>query len=144
MARRGKIVDESTDIYGDCIVRSRHKVANALDMSKILDIPISHEWKAGDFISRGEKLPPLLRGENYSACTYTMRDRAFGDILKIIVEKLSAHKEIVVDFVLSGGRVEIYFQLNGRENVGDSLGPDLLIAIGMLRIELQIEVFPNF
>jgi hypothetical protein len=56
---------------------------------------------------------------------------------------LSGVRKDLNEFTRRSGRVEIYLQLDGRENVGDVLSPSLLKAISDLGAELHIEVFPN-
>ncbi|MNN74648.1 hypothetical protein D3C81_1908700 [compost metagenome] len=110
-----------------------------MDLSKILGIPASYEWKADDIRPNGSR-----RRENYISCKYQINDREFSALLRNIVKSLYMSKSALQEFIASGGRVEIYLQLNGTVNVGDELEPDLLTSIGEAQINLQIEVFPNY
>jgi len=42
-----------------------------------------------------------------------------------------------------GGTLSLYFDLDGRQNIGDVFSPGLLGRLAALGIELGIEVFPN-
>lgn len=143
MAEGAWIVTDADNVFGTLSIRLRHNSASVVELSRLLGMPTAHEWRATDVLYRGPKLPSRPRGQNYWASEFVLRAREFADAIRDVVEALVVHREALGAFTMSGGRIELCLQLNGKHNSGDCLGPDLLGLIGALGVEFQIEVFPN-
>lgn len=74
----------------------------------------------------------------------TIGRRDFFSDLEKLVEKLSPHKRAFTRFVGQGGTIEVIIELAGDVNIGDSISWRSLAALSGLKIDLGIEVFPEF
>lgn len=133
----------SSSEYGSIDIRLRHPSQSVTQLARAIGRPTSYEWEATDLLDRGPDLPPKPRGENYWCAKTKLTRGSFADALQSILTDLSGVRKDLNEFTRRSGRVEIYLQLDGRENVGDVLSPSLLKAISDLGAELHIEVFPN-
>lgn len=125
-------------------VRLRDQSSSVTELSRLLGLPTSQEWSASDLLRRGPNFLPRERGENYWSSDAVLEDRGFESAISRIVETLNRHQERMAAFTAGGGKLEVYLQLNGEVNAGDSLPANLLRLLGELGAELQIEVFPHF
>lgn len=70
-------------------------------------------------------------------------EEGFKKHLVIVIDRLLAEEETLHAFRLSGGKIEIYLQLPGSVNNGDTIDSMFLKTMGELGIDLLIEVFPG-
>ena len=56
--------------------------------------------------------------------------------------EIEQRKTFVSNFIADGGRISIYFHLDGASNIGDELSPQSLARLAKLGVFLEIEVFP--
>ena len=70
-------------------------------------------------------------------------EEGFTKHLMGAIDRLLAEEETLHAFRLSGGKIEIYLQLPGSVNNGDTIDSILLKTMGELGIDLLIEVFPG-
>jgi hypothetical protein len=69
--------------------------------------------------------------------------RFFADVIKLI-DKLEPHKAFLIEIEKSGGSLCIVLDLPGDVNIGDVFSWREMTRLCALRIELSIEVFPEF
>jgi hypothetical protein len=67
----------------------------------------------------------------------------FADVVKLI-DRLEPHKDFLHEIVSIGGRISLIVHLPGDTNIGSSFHWRDMVRLGDLRIDLGIEVFPNF
>ena len=67
----------------------------------------------------------------------------FTDVVKI-VDRLEPHKDFLLKITEEGGTIDLIVHLPGDVNIGDSLSWRQLARLSALRIDLGIEVFPDF
>jgi len=68
-------------------------------------------------------------------------EAGFSNELEATVARLLQAQDHIRDLKTSGGKVEIYLQLSGSINNGDSIDSALLKKIGELGVDLLVEVF---
>jgi hypothetical protein len=129
--------------YGAITIKLRHPSLELEELVAAIDLPTSQNWRADDVLYRGDKLPSRLRGENYWCSKKKLHEGVFSDELNIFITKLWNEKDRVIEFCKAGGKVEIYLQLDGKKNVGDSISNSMLRKISELGAELDVETFPN-
>lgn len=67
----------------------------------------------------------------------------FSESLRFIVDKLVSEENHLRELKESGGKAELYLQLPGSVNNGDTIESKLIKKIGDLGIDLLVEVFPG-
>lgn len=70
--------------------------------------------------------------------------REFFDEVSVLANRLYPHKEFLSKIVDSGGSVEIVVHLPGDTNIGWTMPWAELATLAELKIDLGIEVFPDF
>lgn len=65
------------------------------------------------------------------------------DYIEKIYEEIALKTESLAPFFESGGSLELYVSLFGARNFGFILNPDLLSRLGLARIELQLDIYPE-
>src|SRR5712692_4525972 len=73
---------------------------------------------------------------------YRGNSRNFFKKVDRLAHRLKPHKAFLHEISASGGKSEIYIQLPGTLNVGDSLDPRTLGLLAELNVLLSVEVFP--
>lgn len=132
------------DFFGSLAVQLRHSSNSITGISRLIGMPTTRTWNASDVLDRGPNLPPRLRGENFWASDMELLDRSYASMIGEVILQLQKLKSELAEFVLSGGKLELYLMLNGKMNVGDRLSCELLRSLAELNADLDVEVFPNF
>jgi len=70
--------------------------------------------------------------------------RYFFESIPSIMEKLEGKKLFINDLNETGGSVELIFHLDGASYIGDTISWELLARMGKLKINMGVEVFPEF
>jgi hypothetical protein len=130
--------------FGTLILRLRHPIREVAELGAMFGLPTASAWLASDVYDRGPDLPARVRGENYWSANIELDRRSFSDALSDVVRRLHECAKELSDFTQTGGVIAVYFQFNGKRNVGDVLAPELLSQLADMRVELHIEVFPQF
>jgi hypothetical protein len=103
-------------------------------------------WKSGELLTfpsgRVLKTPKKDSYWCYSE-HYEGRSKNFFRRVGRLANRLKLHKIFLQKITESGGRCEIYVQLPGAKNIGDSLSPKALQLLADLDILLSVEVFPD-
>ncbi len=85
-----------------------------------------------------------IHDTSYWVCRLEFEPRTgFLGELRRAVDLLSRCEAELRDLAATGGRIELYVQLTGWINNGDSIGPPLLRAMADLGVTLSIEVLAN-
>jgi hypothetical protein len=94
--------------------------------------------------SSGDVLPGLHKDSVWSVDFGVGKNRRFlSDIAKLI-EKLEPHKVFLHEIVNGGGSINLIVSLPGDVNIGDNFHGQDMARLCALRIDLGIEVFPDF
>ncbi len=130
---------------GIVLLRFRHPTKDLTFYSSLLAMPCSRSWIAG--APRQTPTGNALPG-TYSESYWTSRlefpcESGFSEKILYIVDKLSKEEKNLRDHKASGGKIEIYLQLPGSINNGDTIESELLKKIGYLGIDLLVEIFPG-
>lgn len=104
-------------------------------------------WKAGEpRVALNGRVLKGIYTENLWSCLekYEGTSRNFFKRVDSIACRLKPHRAFLRKVSATGGRCEMYVQLSGATNIGDSLHPPTLRLLGGLYILLSIEVFPSW
>jgi hypothetical protein len=92
----------------------------------------------------GKALPGVHEVSAWSHWFSVERNRRFFmDVVKVI-DRLEPHKDFLLKIVNDGGTIDLIVQLPGDVNIGDSLPWREIARLCALRINLGVEVFPDF
>ena len=70
--------------------------------------------------------------------------RSFFDEVMNLVARLEPHAGLLNEVVKTGGTIELIVNLDGHNNIGDTLPSSQMARLIRLNIGLGIEVFPEF
>jgi len=129
----------------DLLLRFFHPSLDPRVISDLLKLKPRRSWKAGDQAEgvNGELLK-FKHKDSYWSYSISRDDRIFSEEINKTLEMLSPHKKFLSRFTKQGGRINLYLQLPGDTNVGSRLNSDIIAKMANLRVEFDIEVFPNF
>lgn len=130
---------------GFVLVRFWHPTRDLAFLSSLLSMPCFRSWTAGS--SRETPLGDQLNG-TYSDSYWTSQlefpgEAGFREKLVLAIDRLMRVKKNIHEFKSSGGKIEIYLQLTGSINNGDTIESALIKTMGELGVDLLIEVFPD-
>jgi hypothetical protein len=92
----------------------------------------------------GKSLLSTYKESEWSHWFRVERNRLFFlDVVKII-DRLELHKDFLSEIVDDGGTIDLIVNLPGDVNIGDSFRWHDMARLSALRIDLGIEVFPEF
>jgi hypothetical protein len=128
------------------ILQVRHPDIEAERISREFGLSPHACYTAGKVrvLPNGRILPGLATESSWNHIYDYSGDARPKDSLLNVVTFLEQHKVFLRKITLQGGTVELYVQLPGDTNIGDTLPWDLLGRMGNLRVSLSVEVFPNF
>ena len=93
---------------------------------------------------KGASLPGVYRESTWSHWFNVQRNRLFFQDVTKLVETLEPHKQFLHELADQGGTVDLIVNLPGDINIGDDFGWRDMARLVALRIDLGIEVFPDF
>jgi hypothetical protein len=129
------------------IFRITHPTADPAELTSALGMEPNRTWKVGERkkAPNGRELEGIV-SESFWSCgdKYLGQDRRFFDEVNRLTLHLKPHKAYLQNLFEAGGKCEIYVQLPGSVNIGDSLAPQTLRLLAELGILLSIEVFPDW
>ncbi len=71
------------------------------------------------------------------------RSKRFSIVVDEYLTILEAARDYVRNLIASGGTVRMAVHLPGQGNIGDSLEPSALVRMGLLGVDLSVEVIPD-
>jgi hypothetical protein len=105
---------------------------------------LSHRVGKPRMTPKGGPLPGLYRESAWSHWFRVERNRLFfADVVKLI-DRLEPHKNFLHEIVSGGGRISLIIHLPGDTNIGSTFHWQDMARLAALRINLGIEVFPDF
>lgn len=124
----------------------RHPAINPDVITRTLQIEPTRAAMVGTLMKtpKGEVLRGRHRDSVWSCTLRLARNRFFFREVVDLIEKLEPHKDFLVGLTESGGTATVTIDLPGDTNIGDVLPWRQVARLGALRIELGIEVFPEF
>lgn len=130
---------------GFVLLRFWHPTRDLNFYSSLLSMPCFRSWKKGT--PRQTPTGRTLAG-TYSESYWSSRmefpcKTGFSESLRFIVDKLVSEENHLRELKESGGKAELYLQLPGSVNNGDTIESKLIKKIGDLGIDLLVEVFPG-
>jgi hypothetical protein len=93
---------------------------------------------------RGTILPGLHKDSVWSHSFRAERNRFFFSDAVSLIGRLESHKALLVEIDKSGGSISLIVDLPGDTNIGDVFPWREMARLSALRINLGIEVFPEF
>ncbi len=105
---------------------------------------LSHLAGSPRMTPKATPLPGVYRESAWSHWFRVERNRLFfADVVKLI-DRLEPHKNFLHEIVDGGGAIDLIVNLPGDTNIGDSFRWRDMARLAALRIDLGIEVFPDF
>lgn len=92
----------------------------------------------------GKPLPSVYRESVWSHWYDTKQNRRFFSDVTKLIDRLEPHKAFLIEIGKSGGSIGLIVELPGDVNIGDSIPWREMARLCALRIDLGIEVFPDF
>jgi hypothetical protein len=133
--------------YYKVIFRIRHPSIDPSALTRRFAMKPSRSWKVGKL----RRLPNgrVLKTRNTDSLwsyseRYEGRSKRFFKRVERLADRLKRHKILLHEISASGGRCEMYVQLPGAKNAGDTVQPATLRLLADLNIRLSIEVFPDW
>ena len=130
---------------GQILLRFKHPTRDLAFLASVLSMPCSISWVAGSprQTPRGDSLPGIRSDSYWTSKLKYPCENGFQEQLIYIIDRLARAKIDFHEFKVSGGRIEIYFQLPGSKNNGDTIESICLKTLGEMGVDLLIEVFPG-
>lgn len=91
----------------------------------------------------GGYLPGLYKNSYWCTSLEFPGENPFGEQLQKAIAHLVGIEKTANEIKSSGGRVEVYLQLTGLTNNGDTIDSEQLKILGNLGVDLLVEVFPD-
>lgn len=132
------------DEYGVLIFRLRHNELDVDELGNKTGFEVALSWRSDDLQDRGPDLPPRKRGENFWSSKFPLPEREFSNHINRILDAIKNHQTAFSEFVEAGGKIQIYLQLKGKKNIGDTISSNMAKDLYSLGVDLGIEVFPNY
>lgn len=128
------------------ILLIRHPSIDPSAITNQLGLNPSQFWRQGDqrTTPKGKVLPGAYSYTSWSYCFDFSGERSFFHSLKILLENLEQHKLFFEKITFEGGQIYLNINLRGDENIGDVISWQIMEKLGVLKINLGVEVFPNF
>ena len=128
---------------GSILIRFRHPSRDLTFLSSLLGLSCSRNWKSGSprQTPTGSPLSGTYPESYWVAQLDFPSEEGFGKKLLFVLDLLIKAKETLNEIRESGGKIEIYLQLSGAVNNGDTIKSTFLNAMGELGIDLLVEVF---
>jgi hypothetical protein len=136
-----------TDYYYRIIFRIRHPSIDPGALTKKLRMTPRHFGKVGEYriLPNGDVLKTRNKDTFWSyRDEYRGRSRNFFKRVERLANNLKPHRAFLHEISTAGGKCEIYVQLPGITNIGDSLYPQALQILAELDIVLSVELFPDW
>lgn len=73
---------------------------------------------------------------------YEVETRFFEQMERLL-DQLALHKDFFLKIAKEGGNVQLYFNLPGEVNQGDTAKPSMLNLMSELELHLGVELFPD-
>jgi hypothetical protein len=93
---------------------------------------------------KGAVLSGLHKDSVWSYSFRVERNRWLSKDVVMLIDKLEPHRDFLIEMENSGGSISLVLDLPGDVNIGDVFSWRDLARLGALRIDLSIEVFPEF
>jgi hypothetical protein len=124
----------------------KHPSINPNEITRCIGFSPSVAWMAGErhVTPTGMMLPGIRDYTYWCATQEALADRAFFQGVMDVVRRVEYADDFVNDLISTGGTVNIIVHLPGVINIGDVINASDLSALARLKINLGIEVFPNF
>ena len=124
----------------------KHPTMDPARISMELGLQPWHSWKAGEprVTPVGKRLPGVNPTSYWVSREEVTGKRLFFENVLELVSRLEPSSQFIAEIVDGGGFVSITVQLPGERNIGDSMDWPGLARIAALKIELGIEVFPDW
>jgi hypothetical protein len=116
------------------------RITNALRLAPHLSAMVGSARKG----PKGTVLPGLHKDSVWSHSFRVERNRRFFSDVAQLIDKLEPRKELLVEIANSGGSICLILDLPGDTNIGDVFSWREMARLSALRIDLGIEVFPEF
>jgi len=92
----------------------------------------------------GKVLPSVHEVNLWSHSFRVERNRLFFMDVTKVIERLEPHKDFLLKIIDGGGTIDLIVNLPGDVNIGSTLSWREMARLCALRIDLGVEVFPDF
>ena len=128
------------------LFRIKHPSIDPRELTSRFMMTPHRSWKVGErrILPNGRVLNTCNKDSFWSYQErYEGASRNFFKKADRLANRLKPHEGFLHEISATGGKCEIYIQLPGTKNIGDSLEPQTLRLLAELGIFLSIEVFPH-
>lgn len=124
----------------------RHPDIDPNEITRTLGMEPDIAWTPGlpKVTSHGKILPTKAKSTYWNYDKIVEDDPKFSVTLKKIVLNLEKHRDFLKGIIQTYGDIEIDIQFYGQANIGDIIDWDVLEKMARLKINLGIEVFPDW
>jgi hypothetical protein len=137
--------DNAELIYGIRLLIKHPRIDPALITAGLgLTPDMSHTVGKGRKTPVGTPLPGVYKETAWGYAYEVEGERLFSGDVAEFISRLEEKAAFLRELVDTGGRANLDIQLPGHVNVGDVIRWQDLARIAALRINLGVEVFPNF
>jgi hypothetical protein len=129
----------------DIVLLIRHPHLDPTTVTDHLGLSADQSWKAGDprTTPSGQPLPGLHPNSCWNHVFHYSQNWRFSAALESILRTLETNRSLLRRIDKTGGTTELFLQLPGDANVGDTLAWETLKRFAELRIGLSVETFPD-
>jgi hypothetical protein len=136
------MVNETSYYY--LVFRIFHPSIAPEEVSDNLGMEPKLSWKVGDpCTAPSGALFKGTRERSYWYASGAFTGKTFGKEINDLLHVLAPARKFLRRITAEGGRSEIYVQLPGGMNIGDTLDSETLAIMVDSKISLAIEVFPH-
>lgn len=123
--------------------RVTHPSRTADEISAMLELTPRHCWNVGE--PRATPKGTLLGGiRDRSYCSFPMGEGEDGRVASCVADALEAlapHDDYLSELRKTGGTFDFFIYWEADRSAGEAFPPDLLLKLGQLGIELQLDIY---
>lgn len=129
----------------DIVLLVRHPTLDPAVITARLGLTPDRSWKAGDprTTPTGHALPGRHPNSSWTCVFHYANGARFSTALDGILATVTSGKSLLQRIHKTGGTTELFLQLPGDANVGDTLPWEMLKKFAELKIGLSVETFPD-
>lgn len=124
----------------------RHPTADPIEITNKLGTDPDNFQKVGEIrkTPRGKAVGGINEYSMWSKSFFFEKERNFFHRASSVIDLFEGNKDFIVNLIDSGGSIQLITDLSGQLNIGDVFSWKDLGRLADLKIDLGVEVFPEF